>query len=400
VDVSRQDQRVKILLDVTSVTPPLSGIGRYTLELARHLPDSDGVEDFAFLRGNQVQAEFSAGAVSSPRPASRLRQWVKPLLPYKLLLQPYRRYKARALAGRLRDYQDYIFHSPNFTLPTLTGRSVVTLHDLSVFHFPDFHPRDRVNYLRDQINYSVERADRLVADSEFVRQELLALFQLSPAKVIAIALGVDASFRQHGSRELAAVMGRHGLAAGSYLLSVGTIEPRKNLAGLLRAYGQLDQPLRRRYPLVVAGGYGWNSGALMAEIRRLRLSGEVIYLDYVPEQELPAIYAGATAFCYFSFYEGFGLPVLEAMSSGVPVVCANTSALPELVADAGLQVDPHDDRAMAGALRRALEDGAWRETARAKGLARSSGYTWARTSEQLVEVFRGLASAGEDAVHG
>ena len=226
------------------------------------------------------------------------------------------------------------------------------------------------------------------------------LLILPPAKVIAIALGVDASYRQRDSHELAAVMARYGLTAGGYLLSVGTIEPRKNLAGLLRAYGQLDQPLRRRYPLVIAGSYGWNSGQLMGEIRRLQLGGEVIYLDYVAEPELPAIYAGATAFCYFSFYEGFGLPVLEAMSSGVPVVCANSSALPELVADAGLQVDPHDDQAMAGALRRALEDGAWRETARAKGLARSSGYTWARTSERLVEVFRGLASAGEEAVHG
>ena len=138
----------------------------------------------------------------------------------------------------------------------------------------------------------------------------------------------------------------------------------------------------------------------MKEIRRLRLSGEVIYLDYVPEQELPAIYAGATAFCYFSFYEGFGLPVLEAMSSGVPVVCANTSALPELAADAGLQVDPHDDQAITDALRRALEDSAWRESARIQGLVRSSRYTWARTSERLVEVFRDLEPAGGEAVNG
>jgi len=391
---------MKILLDVSSVTPPLSGIGRYSLELARHLPAQDGVDAVAFLRGDLVQTEFSCSALNPPRPVSRLRQWVKPWLPYKLVLGPYRRRRARALAGRLRDYSDYIFYSPNFTMPPVSGQSVVTLHDLSVFHFPDFHPRDRVNYLREQINHSVERADRLITDSEFVREELLALFNLPPEKVIAIALGVDATYRPRVAVELAAVLERYGLAAGNYLLSVGTIEPRKNLAGLLRAYGQLDEALRRRYPLVIAGSYGWNSDSLMAEIRRLRLSGEIIYLDYVPEHDLPLIYAGATAFCYFSFYEGFGLPVLEAMSSGVPVVCAKASALPELVADASLQVDPHDDLAMAGALQRALEDSAWREEAGGRGRARSREYTWTRTCQRLVGVFSGLALPGEGDTHG
>lgn len=391
---------MKILLDVSSVTPPLSGIGRYSLELARHLPAQEGIEAVAFLRGDLVQNEFSPESVSPPRPASRLRQWVKPLLPYKLILGPYRRRRARALAGRLRYYSDYVFHSPNFTLPPLSGKSVVTMHDLSVFHFPDFHPRDRVNYLRDQINLSVERADRLITDSEFVRNELLTLFELPPDKVISVALGVDAAYRPRSGNDVADILQRYGLSAGSYLLSVGTIEPRKNLAGLLRAYGQLDERLRRRYPLVIAGSYGWNSGSLMEDIRRLQLSGEIIYLDYVPEQDLPVIYAGATSFCYFSFYEGFGLPVLEAMSCGVPVVCANTSALPELVAEAALQVDPHADLAMAGALQRALEDSAWREAASGQGLARSREYTWTRTCEQLAEVFRGLALPGEGNPHG
>lgn len=383
---------MKILLDVSAVSLPLSGIGRYGLELARQLPAAPLVEEVAFLVGDTVQSSFDPDDLPTPPPASRFRQRLKPFIPYKLLLAPYRRRRARALAASMREYSDYIYHSPNFSVPPVEGKAVVTLHDLSVFHFPDFHPRDRVNYLRDQIHHSVERADRLVTDSRFVREELLHLFQLDAARVEAIPLGVDASFRPHTAEQLDPVMARYGLQSGSYLLSVGTIEPRKNLAALLRAYSSLQPEQRRRCPLVIAGAYGWNSGPLLEEIERLRRSGDVLYLDYVPERDLPALYAGAAAFCYFSIYEGFGLPVLEAMASGVPVVCATGSALDELCAGIALQADPHDHEAIKSTLRRAIDDPTWRATARERGLARSANCSWQRTTERLVSVFAELAA--------
>lgn len=392
MDVPKPDRRVKILLDVSSVSLPLSGIGRYTLELARQLPHCPGVEEVVYLAGDRVQADFDPAAIQLPPPASRFRQWLKPLLPYKLLLAPYRRRRARALAASLHDYRDYLFHSPNFSLPPVEGRAVVTLHDLSVFHFPQFHPRDRVNYLRDQIAHSIERADHLVTDSAFVRDELLQLFKLPADRVTAVPLGVDASFRPRQAAELQAVMAGYGLRAGAYLLSVGTIEPRKNLAALLRAYRKLDAAQRGQYPLVIAGAYGWNSGPLMEQVEQMRGAGELIYLDYVPERDLPALYAGAAAFCYLSFYEGFGLPVLEAMASGVPVVCARGSALDELCADSAQQADPHDDAAILGSLQKALDDQAWRGEARERGLARAATFTWQRSARELAEVFAGLAA--------
>ncbi len=383
---------MKILLDVSAVSLPLSGIGRYTLELAGQLPRCPGVEEVVYLAGDRVQADFDPAAIQPPAPASRFRQWLKPLLPYKLLLGPYRRRRARALAASLHDYRDYLFHSPNFSLPPVEGRAVVTLHDLSVFHFPQFHPRDRVNYLRDQIAHSIERADHLVTDSAFVRGELLQLFQLPADRVTAVPLGVDAAFRPRPAGDLQAVMARYGLRAGAYLLSVGTIEPRKNLAALLRAHQGLDPAQRRQYPLVIAGAYGWNSGPLMAQVEQLRGAGELIYLDYVPEPDLPALYAGAAAFCYLSFYEGFGLPVLEAMASGVPVICASGSALDELCAGSAEQADPHDDAAILASLQKALEDPAWRSAAAERGLVRAATFTWQRSARQLAEVFAELAA--------
>lgn len=392
MDVPKPDWRVKILLDVSAVSLPLSGIGRYTLELAGQLPLCPGVEEVAYLAGERVQSNFDPAAIQPPPPASRFRQWLKPLLPYKLLLGPYRRRRARALAAGLHDYRDYLFHSPNFSLPPVEGRAVATLHDLSVFHFPQFHPRDRVNYLRDQIAHSIARADHLVTDSAFVRDELLHLFELPVDKVTAVPLGVDASFRPRRAAELQAVMARYGLRAGAYLLSVGTIEPRKNLAALLRVYQSLSQELRRQYPLVIAGAYGWNSGQVMAQVEQMRGAGELIYLDYVPEPDLPALYAGAAVFCYLSFYEGFGLPVLEAMASGVPVICARGSALDELCAGCAEQADPYDDKVIQESLQKALQDQVWRSEAREAGLARAATFTWQRSARKLVEVFAGLAA--------
>ena len=397
MDVPRPDRSVKVLFDVSSVTLPLSGIGRYAQELARHLPAA-GIDEVRYLRGGRVLSSFDPACVEPAAPVSRLRQWIKPLLPYKLLLGPYRRRKARTLANSLRGYNDYIYYSPNFSAPPVSGLSVVTLHDLSVFHFPDLHPRDRVNFLREQIHHSVDSADCLVTDSGFVRSELLQLFRLPSERVIAIPLGVDAAFAPRTPRALAPILDGYGLRPGGYLLSVGTIEPRKNLTGLLRAFLQLAPTQRRQCPLVIAGAYGWNSGSLMEEIRGLRASGEVLYLDYVPEQHLAALYAGAAVFAYFSFYEGFGLPVLEAMASGVPVVCSASSALPELCGDSGLLVDPQDIDAMTAALGRALEDKSWRQSTIERGLARSADYTWQRTTTTLVDVFRRLtAGLGESA---
>ena len=272
----------------------------------------------------------------------------------------------------------------------VSGPAVVTLHDLSVFHFPQFHPRDRVNYLKDQVHYSVEHADALVTDSDFVRSELLELFRVNPSKVHVVPLGVSESFRPRTEAELAQTLSGLGLEPGRYILSVGTIEPRKNLPALLHAYRGMDDALRKQYKLVIAGAYGWKGDDTMREIRRLASTGNVVYLDFVPEDQLPELYAGAAAFCYFSFYEGFGLPVLEALASGVPVACSDIPALRELSAGCALQSSPHDVPGITRAVEKALTDESWRGSAVRKGLLHSAGYRWENTARALARVFASL----------
>ena len=378
---------MKILLDVSAAIPPLSGVGRYAVELARRLPGQPGVDEIRYLRGGRVSSELEVGAAA---PSSSWRKQVRRFLPY-MLLAPYRRRRARQLAGTLAAFDDHVFHSTNFSMPPVSGPSVVTIHDMSVFHLPEYHPRDRVNYLCEQISHSVERAHRLVTGSEFVRREILDHFAIDPDRVVAIPLGVDASFQPRSADTLAGTLSRLGLSAGGYLLNVGTIEPRKNLPGLLDAYRRLDAGIRNRFPLVIAGAYGWKGADTLDDIRRLEASGEVIYLDYVPEQDLPLLYAGAAAFCYFSFYEGFGLPVLESFASDVPVVCADIPALRELGGEDALFADPNDPLSMATALEQALTDTGWRESAIARGRERAAAYTWDRTASLLVDLFTGIA---------
>nr|WP_241262730.1 glycosyltransferase family 1 protein [Parahaliea mediterranea] len=377
------------MLDISAVQAPLSGIGRYSCELAAHLPRVEGIDSVLFVRGTGVDAHFDPAQLPRQRRDGGLRRWLKRLPGLRRGLSTYRRLKAGRVAESLDRFADHVYLSPNFSIPRFKGRSVATIHDLSVFRYPEFHPRDRVEHLQAEIRYSLANANHLLTDSHSVRDELLARFHLEPGRVSVAPLGVDSAYRPRPAHELRAPLAAHGLQAGRYVLTVGTIEPRKNLDALLDAHARLDAGLRRQYPLVIVGAYGWSSRAVLDRIRAAP-AGEVIYLDYVPESELPLIIGGAAMFCCASHYEGFGLPVLEAFSSGVPVVCADNSALSELAGGCALMWPGGDPESLAGLIARALEDGEWRERAVADGLARSGQYRWRNTAEAVAEALRGM----------
>lgn len=384
---------MKVILAVDAVVAPLTGIGRYAVELVQRLPQHPLVEQMRFFSfgrwvdGAQLArlamaAPPSEAALASPRPSLRSR-----LAGNRLAVRAYQALTPHFFGWRLRAEAPAVFHSPNYFLPPFPGRSVATFHDLSHLWFPQFHPAARIDYLQRALPDTLRRADFLITDAESVRLEVIRHFGWPADRIAAVPLGVDPIFRPRPGADLRPFLHRYGLPESGYTLYVGTIEPRKNLERLLAAYEALPAALRQRWPLVLAGSRGWRSEKIHDRLRKGAAAGWVQYLDFVAQHDLPLLYAGARLFAYPSLYEGFGLPPLEAMASGIPVVTSNVSSLPEVVGTAAMMVEPHDVAALTAALKRALEDDDWRVAAIELGLARAAKLGWAECIENTVSVY-------------
>lgn len=381
---------MKVILSIDPVRFPLTGIGRYTFELARQLGNMPQVERLLFA-GRRLVHDLPEAAQAAPGSpvSSNFRQLV---LNNRVAVGAYRLASAMSKRHALRGYADHVFHGPNFYLPPFGGPSVCTFHDLSMFTWAHCHPPGRARFMRKEIALTLKRADRLITDSEYTRREIASYFGWPLEKIRAVPLACSEDFRPRPAEELLPLLSSYGLKPQGYCLYVGTIEPRKNLEALLDAYALLPPPVRREWPLVLAGYHGWRSEQLHARIEAAVAQGWARYLGFVDAAALPLIYAGARVFAFPSLYEGFGLPVLEAMASGVPVVCSNSSTLPEVAGEAAAMCAPQDVDALSHLLAFALEDEGWRADARRKGLLRAAGFSWQRCAEETVAVYREVIS--------
>ncbi|MBN9366902.1 MAG: glycosyltransferase family 4 protein [Comamonadaceae bacterium] len=387
---------MRLILAIDAIFPPLTGIGRYAYELATRLPMQGDFEELRYL-GMWSWADISSAGASSSGGggASAMSQWLGHLRrAMATKMWAVEVYDAISEVWRKRLLQQgrgAVLHSPNYFLPAYDGPSVATVHDLSIHRFPETHPAARRRYFDLAFERSLCRADALITDSEAVRQELIADYAVPPERVRAIHLGVDSAFRPQAADALIPVLSRHGLAPSRYLLSVGTLEPRKRLDQLITAYADLPAPLRERYPLVLAGSSGWLNDRVQPLIERGRSQGWLRYLGYVPQADLPALYAGAHAFAMMSAYEGFGLPLVEAMACGVPVLTSDCSCMPEVVDGAALLAESGDVAAIRMQLMRLLEDESWRTQAVPSGLRRAGEMTWEHCVRQTLEVYKMVA---------
>lgn len=381
-----------------TVRYPLTGIGRYTVEVFRALP-AEGVQPWLWYHG-ALQAELPGDGPVEERAVAlpplglkgRLRQKVLAVLSrwawfLDVLHERIQRREARILSGQVAGA---VLHGPNYHVPALPCARVVTVHDLSVFTWADCHPADRVRRLTRVIKTSVKAAHRIITDSEFNRREVIDFFGLPPEKVVAVPLACDARFRPD-----ARLASDIGLPVAGYALWIGTVEPRKNLTVLLSAWEALPEALRVQVPLVIAGGGGWRSADIHAHMQRGEKAGWLRYLGFVPDESLPGLYAGASLFCFPSHYEGFGLPVLEAMASGVPVICSTAACLPEVGGQAVRYADPGSVQDWVREIQSVLTNPAEGERLRALGLARASEFSWARTAALTKAVYEQAQQAFE-----
>jgi glycosyltransferase involved in cell wall biosynthesis len=365
-----------VLLCVDALEPQLSGIGRYTWELCKGLAQHEGISSLSYLAGSALVKD-PATLMLPKRLRSRRRIW-----PARLL----RRWESeRALRTKL-------VHGPNYFLPAHAETGIITVHDLSVFLYPETHPPSRVRAFEKLFGSSLRRAAHIITDTETVRRELVETCSVDARMVTAVPLGVDPRFKPRSREEIAAVLNRWRLRPGAYGLSVSTFEPRKKIANLIAAWRRLPASLRQGFPLVLAGATGWQNEKLHEQILNGEAEGWLRHLGFVTDSALPELYAGAALFLYPSVYEGFGLPPIEAMASGVPTVVSDRSCLPEVCGNAARYVDPDDEEGFTSLIEDALSDPKWRSDAMQLGLKHVQAFTWGRCVEGTVSVYRSVAA--------
>lgn len=301
-----------------------------------------------------------------------------------------RRILQGGLAWRRRWREDRLdlLHVPFYYLPPgAPDRSIVTIYDARFLRYPETYPRARAAFLRRAVPWSLRRATRVVTISEFTRRELIELLGLDPARIRVTLLAPRAEFRPERNPErLAAVRERYRLPP-RFILSTSTLEPRKNLARVVEAFAAL----RARgvaEALVLAGVRYFGTREMEQAIARHNLSGVVHLPGYIDDADMAALYSLAEVFIYPSLYEGFGIPPLEAMACGTPVVASNTTSIPEVVGDAACGVDPADVGSLAQGLGRVLQDASYADQLRELGFRRAREFTWERTARETLAVYR------------
>jgi alpha-1,3-rhamnosyl/mannosyltransferase len=280
-----------------------------------------------------------------------------------------------------------LYHETAFTPARVTAvPTVFSMYDLSLMHYRETHPADRVRLFDYFIRTRLKYARHVLTISQFIRQEIMDTFNLPGFRVSSVPLAPDPQFYPRAAQITARVRAYYHLPE-QYLLCVGSLEPRKNIALIIDALAVAGNDI----PLVLTGWSGWGDKAWMEKIDAAGLKNRVFFTGHVPDPDLSAIYTGAAALVYPSFYEGFGLPVLEAMACGCPVICSHAASLPEAAGDAALFIDPFDADSLAHAIDTLVPDKSLRQRMTTAGLARAAQFTWEKTACQTLEIFRRAA---------
>jgi len=367
---------VRIGIDAHAVGSHLGGNETYIRNVVRALGEVDPGGDYTLFMTDAGLRESIPGAERMRRVAVRPHN---PLvrIPVSFPL---------ALARERID----VVHVQYVAPPLCPARIVVTVHDIAYDRHPELFTRAEVARFRLLVPLTVRRAAAVLTVSEFSRRDIVRRYLVPPERVIVAPDAADPMFRPiHDEAQLDAVRERYG-TGDEYILCVGNLQPRKNLHALIDAYVRLRRADATRRRLVLVGRKAWLHDDIFAAARDSGYADELVFTGYVPDADLVALYNAAAVFVYPSLFEGFGLPPLEAMACGTPVVCSNTSAFPEVVGDAALTVDPRNPEALAAAIATILRDAALREQFSSSGRARATLFSWQETAGIIRDVYHSL----------
>ena len=305
----------------------------------------------------------------------------------KLWTPAHHRIERLTLSLELLPLRLDLLHSPDF-IPPYRGarRHVITVHDLTFLHYPDYLTADSRRYYNDQIRAACQHADAILAVSEATRSDLITMLGISEGKISVQPHGVLPAYRPLSPEEYLPVLESINAPAGA-ILHVGTWEPRKNIDGLLRGYKMLLERLPDAPPVLLVGRPGWLFSDVQQRIDALNLGDRILWRSDVEDDQLPAVYAASRLLVSPSFYEGFGMPALEAMACGCVPIVSNRSSLPEVVDEVGALITPEDPESIAAALERGLGDQTWWQEQRQAGLLRARSYTWERSAQIALETY-------------
>jgi glycosyltransferase involved in cell wall biosynthesis len=376
-----------ITIDYTPAVEQTGGIGRYVRELVGALTEQP-VTHFDYKL-------FVAGTKSSqlPSPLAPHVHWKPTPITPRWFARIWHRLRApipiEAFVGRTA-----LYHATDFVLlPTLPKtRTLLTVHDLSFVRVPDAASPSLKAYLDTVVPRSVKRADHILADSQATKHDLIAVYGTAPEKITVLLSGVEKRFKRvTDNHSLLTTRSKYYLGQRPYILSLGTVQPRKNYERLVQSLHRL-RSTGHDVDLVIVGGRGWLENPLYETIRQLKLEDHVHITGFADEADLPALYSGAVCFALPSLYEGFGIPVLEAMACGVPVVTSTISSLPEVAGDAALMIDPYNVEELTEALRRLIIDDSLQNHLIQRGYQQAAAFTWERAAAQLLQVYQQLMS--------
>ena len=364
---------MKIIINALPIRSPLTGVGNYTYNLITQFKRLRPDFDYTYYYG------YFAKKLKFYPDKGKSFYYIKEFVKKLPILSSNARDVINKFAYLHSEKYDLYFE-PNFIpFDIRAEKTVTTVYDFSFYLHPEWHPKERVDYYSKNFFKRIKKSDAIITISKYVEKETQEILKVKDSKIITIYPGYSEVFNSGGNEPKKIPF------PGNYILFVGSIEPRKNLVNLLRAYVLLPEYMRKEFKLLLVGFKGWENKEIAELLGQLK--GAVNYLGYVNSEELANLYRGASCFIYPSLYEGFGLPPLEAMACGCPVVVSNVTSLPEVCKDAAHYVDPYDVENMAEGMYKVLVDEGMRQTLIQKGLQRAQLFNWEKSAQEHLKVF-------------